>query len=477
MRNARMGIAIFVFASVLAFVVLFTLSGSLQESLRAVTGQASVQTAGTPIYLPNLPSQPNDNQLQSAEQALEESEVINEATAEVATPQVETDLPPEAFNTPIPYTPAPLPPLSNENAQLSHIAFENLQLIKIPVELHPSFGVYAWSNDSKQYLATLPTDEVIRIGDLGRYVQNVYIGNAMTNEITLWQTNADYPAWSKDGQSVYYIAMRSDGLDWQYDLYRRNASSNEAELIASEVSRPNTLHPAALELDTGELMLFDADLQPALLQQGLAQPTKLVEHELIPLRSLTEGTEPLSAAQEVNFSVAPNGRVAVLLSQQPPTYLVDIEKREQIGALNGAIYYSNYVAWTQDSQSLAYATRDGVFVYNLLSGETTTIVTRADLKLNPHESRSGFASPVWSPDEQLLLFTAFSGDWNFQINEPRPHFYPLLFVATRDGLIREVVGDQTIYSLAPDGARAIIKIWNADAQRFEKYLASVVWNQ
>lgn len=372
----------------------------------------------------------------------------------------------DAFPMPVLPTPIPTPDVHAITVpELDGIAFVNPRPLQLPVERHSSFGLVAWAPDSKRYVGTFLTSETLWIGDGGYSVSDLYMGNADTGELTLWQHNGDWPAWSRDGRSVYYLALRSDGQRFYFDLYRRTVDSGESELIVQDVGDTGT-QPSAMETEDGSLLMLNREYQPVLLRltDGKA--------EFLPLASLIGMNEIL---ERTCLSLAPDGHtVAVIPCCGKPFFVIDLAVNKIVAEIGEAADLDINVAWSADSRRLAYASRNGVFIYDLATSQVQTLVTRQDLGFPKSDPRSTFGIPIWSTDERVVLFSASTPDWGY-MTDMGSHWDNFLFAATSDGNYWKALSRDLVDRIAPDKTRAIAARWNLEIDRETKYLVDVVW--
>ncbi len=374
----------------------------------------------------------------------------------------------DAFPMPVPPTPIPTPDVHVTTVpELDRIAFVNPRPLQLPMKDHVSFGAVAWSPESQRYVGTFPSSESFWIGDLGWNIFDLYMGDANTGALALWQHNGGWPAWSRDGRSVYYLALRSDGQRFYFDLYRRAVDSEEGELIVQDVGAPYLPQPAAVETGDGRLLMLNREHQPALLH--LADE----KVELLSLASLLSLSE--IAGQKTFFSLAPDGHTVAVIPYGGPFFILDLATNQIVAELNDVADYYRNVAWSADGRRLAYASRNGVFIYNLPTGQVQALVTRQDLGFPENDPRSGFGDPVWSPDERVILFHAGTPDWRYQGTSQGNCRSSFLFAATSDGSHWKALSCYFLDSMAPGGSQAIVSDWDPEAQRETKYLVDVVW--
>jgi len=376
----------------------------------------------------------------------------------------------DAFYIAVPPTPVPTPDLQATTVpELDNIAFVNPRPLPLPLKDHVSFGAVAWSPDGKYYLGDFPGSESLWVGNVGYSVLDLYMGNADTGELTLWQHNAGWPAWSRDGRSVYYLALRSDGQRFYFDLYRRALDSEESGLVVQDVGVPYLPQPAAVETEDGSLLTLNREHQPALLR--IADENA----ELLPLASLF-GRNAI-AGQKTFFSLAPDGHTVAVVSYGAamPLYLADLTTAGIASDIQDVVGAFSNVAWSADSRRLAYASRNGVFIYDLPTGQVQALVTRQDLGFPKDDPRSGLGNLFWSPDERVVLFHAGTPDWQYQGTNQGNCRSSFLFAATSDGSYWKALSCYFLDSLVPGGSRAIVSDCDPETQRETKYLVDVIW--
>lgn len=389
-------------------------------------------------------------------------------TTPLPTPDIEPEPTGDAFPIPVPPTPIPTPDVSVTTVpELDRIAFLNPRPLQLPDEKHSSFGQVAWSPDSKRYAGTFPSSESFWIGDLGWNILDLYMGNADTGELVLWQHNGGWPAWGRDGRSVYYLALRSDGQDFYFDLYRRAIDSEESELVVQDVGDTGT-QPAVMETEDGSLLMLNREYQPVLLRLADGKA------EFLPLASLIGRNEITD--RETYLSLAPDGHtVAVIPCCGKPFFIIDLAVNKIVVEIGEAADFYSNVAWSADSRRLAYASRNGVFIYDLPTGQTRTLVTRQELGFPEDDPRSGLGNLFWSPDERVVLFGASTPSWGYMTSMRGSHWDNFLFAATGDGSHWKALWRYFLDAMAPDKTRAIVSEWNPEMDRETKYLVDVEW--
>jgi len=140
--------------------------------------------------------------------------------------------------------------------------------------------------------------------------------------------------------------------------------------------------------------------------------------------------------------------------------------------LNGPIHFQDSVAWSADSNRLAYATADGLYVYDRAAKSERVIADRASFGFPPDDPMAGFQGPVWSSDERFLLFAATTKDWMRRgILSTDMAF---LFVTPVDGTQWRAISDKAL-DVAPDKVRAIEPRREPETGRESPTLVNLIW--
>ncbi len=376
----------------------------------------------------------------------------------------------DAFRTAIPRTPAPTPNLHATTVpELDRIAFVNLRPLPASDDPLEGFGnSFTWAPDNKHYLGEWVNKELVWIGDAGYGSTSLYLGNAETGELALWQSNAGQAAWSRDGQTIYYLALRVEDQTLHFDLYRRPLRSPQSQLLARDMGVGSCYHEAALETATGGLLTLDGNRQPGQLRvndRG-AQFAPLAAHLID--RPVENRSGPYAF-----FALAPDGRTAAMGSTDKLSLLItDLATDKILVELAGKAGYAHNLAWSRNSRRLLYAIPAGVFIHDLDRQQTQAVVTGKELGFLENDWRSGFSDVFWSPDEQVVLYHAKTGDWVYDENRGSTYY---LFAATRDGSQRKTLSRDVILAMSPDKSRAIIRRWEPDAGKSKLYLVDVIW--
>lgn len=364
--------------------------------------------------------------------------------------------------------------------ELDAIELTNRQRIVLPASALPeTFGRATWSSVGTQYLAMALGDESLMIDGSGRTLGDLYLGtlHASLVQPTLIFHNVNVPWWSRDGNSVYYLSVRSDGKRFYNDLYRLNLTSMASELIISDVFTPYFSSPAAQETTDGRLLTLDREHRPSLVT------TVNGAEALTPLASILGLQEYEGTAGYV--SLAPDGHTIAFMPSlgrqveegamrsyvdrpsERPLIIADLAEYTIIDTLPGPVERFDDVAWTPDSKKLAYASysgSDGVVVYDLAEKRLTSLITRDDLGFAQGDIRSSFSTPIWSPDQKVVLFNVGTRDWDGGYT----------FAATADGATWKAISRDGIEAISPDGAWALV-YENGAYGTLTSYLAEMKW--
>jgi Tol biopolymer transport system component len=358
-------------------------------------------------------------------------------------------------------TPVPTPDLAaSTQTELDQVRVTDGTPLELPETLGQApLGLITWAPDGKRFLASAFSDESIQVGQVGYSIPDSYLGDAVTRQVIFLAHNAGWPAWSRDGQSIYYLASRENDAGVRYDLVKRSATDEAGQLILEDVGDPGT-QPAVSELADGRLVLLNRDYQTAVLEQG----------QLVAVAELVDLPAPAVAGDA--FSLAPDGTTLAIAGPDRPITLVDLAGESLIATIDAEVPASSNLAWSADSNRLAYGTTGGVFVYDRVTGSQQVIADRATFGFSDDDLMAGFHAPVWSPDQRLLLFAATSQDWM------RPGRFGVdtafEFAALADGTQLKPITDTAI-AVAPDGARAIEFRETPDTGRISPALVDISW--
>lgn len=453
------------------------------------------EAQSTPLYLPNIIREASEDAVQDAAIATPDDVVLPpNFDSDPETPDIEplTTLPPEPFRV-TPYLPVPTPDLKVTSVpELDQISITNLRpltQVNELIQINPQardFGLIAWSPDSKFFTGYITGKAKTADGDEVD-VPNLYLGNTETGELSLWSTEGVWSSWSRDGKAIYYLSPRHDGEDLAiggndrpiYDLYRRAVNASDAELVMKEVRPPYVAQLPVVETSTGSLLTLAQDHQPVLLNWN-TDISRIVEPAQQPpvVTSLLEmvgrakeiqvadGDDEASKAERIFYKIAPDGNRVAVIPMLEPFYIVDISSRSVITDIRGVPQYANNVAWSPDAQLVAYATQEGVSIYNLVTSEQRILLTSADLGAQP--GHADFVSPYWIAGGNVI-FVARSPDW---AKGPEGRVGYSSIVASSDGKYWRVLSEYSLESVSPNGRYAIGIDTDQDGNRI-RYLAEI----
>lgn len=347
---------------------------------------------------------------------------------------------------------------------LDEITLTPYQLIHTPEGTdRPVRSLFDWSPDGRYFLADKGSDEVIEIGSLGYGLADLYLGDGETGEVRLLQENAGWPSWSRDGDWIYYLTGMKDGDRPRYDLYRRSMDTGDSELVVEDVGAPDT-EQAAVEISDGRLLLLDKNYRAALFEDGV----------ITPLSTLAGVTVPQEVIYE-NYAVAPDEHTVAVFSPQAPLYLVDLDTRTLVDTVPVNIDNHRPLAWSADSRRFAFANRDGLFVYDRDSQTISPIVTRQDLGMREEDVTACFYEPIWSPNEDVLLFGAINQDW--EIIRGSTSNVGIKFAVTVDGSHLRALSDATTLALSRDKTQGLWSQWDVETWKSVRVLMTVQWRK
>jgi len=347
---------------------------------------------------------------------------------------------------------------------LDEIAFVPYQRLHSPEDAEVEGGShFGWSPDGRYFLTHKGSDKVIRIGPAGYGLADLYLGDGETGEVKFLQENAGWPSWSRDGQWIYYLTGMKAGERPRYDLYRRSLGTGESALVVEDVGAPGT-EQAAVEIGEGRLVLLDKDYRAALFENGV----------ITPLSALVGVTVPQEVVAE-NYAVAPDGHTVAVFSGQAPLYIVDIETRTLEGTAPARLDNDRPVAWSADSRRFAFANCDGLFIYNRDTQTTNPVVTRKDLGMRDEDITACFYQPIWSPNEDVLLFGTLTEDW--EITNGRNSTAGIKFAVTIDGSYLRALSDSTTLTLSRDKTRGLGSFRDVKTWESVRVLMTMVWRK
>ena len=157
---------------------------------------------------------------------------------------------------------------------------------------------------------------------------------------------------------------------------------------------------------------------------------------------------------EPGFSVSPDGSRALIYRATQPAYLIDIIGGKVEGQIDNIATPHN-VAWSNDGKRIAYTNLQGLFVYDLNTKMTNHLITSDNLGFAKESTRSGFSSPAWAFDNQVILFMVSSSDWVKPGTEDRLESYTM--AATSNGKYWKAISDSDLISVSSAGTYAIVR--------------------
>lgn len=158
---------------------------------------------------------------------------------------------------------------------------------------------------------------------------DLWIGNSKDDSLFLWQKNANMPSWSRDGDTLFYLAAGKDQDTAGLNLYKssidleRNAL-DDAELVAPQMGIPYLTQPIE-EAINDWLIAFDA--------QGMPVAIKLPEgKEQIALTQL-DGVARRTFDERTSFSLSSDGRFLALIAFNQSVDLIDLQTMAVVGEI------------------------------------------------------------------------------------------------------------------------------------------------
>ena len=396
-----------------------------------------------------------------------ETTVVEPLTTTMTLPAPTEILAPNVISTP---APIPTPDLQATTVpELDGVVLANIRPLQ-GVAANPSTSLpYAWSPDGTQFLGNAYSGESMKIGNVGYMVFDLIIGDTASGQVRILRHNAGNPAWSRDGQYVYYLAARQDDSGIHDDLYRQAIDFEAApELIVQNVGDTGQ-QPAVQETADGLLLVSNQMYQPALIQATGDTVSVVPVAEMVGIEQWGESGESACA------SLAPDGQTVVVISHDRTGYLIDLTSKVLLGDLNEMPSGCLEMTWSADSTKLTYANDQGIFVYDLRTREKRAIVSRSDLGFPDGVTEAEFARPVWLPGEQQLLFTAGTSEWYAASGD---RYY--LFVAESDGSHVRPLAPVVGRIFAGDRSQAIVdtSAWSTGYPRERGYfLVDIVQQQ
>lgn len=368
--------------------------------------------------------------------------------------------------------------------ELDNIRFVDPRLLPFLPNEHQSISTSseAWMLDDDMVLLSMPGEKPLSDGS---YTHDQYRWNLKTNQVDLWLENAQNLSWGADGETLYYLSKRIEEDSVLFDLFRYDIGRAQSELIRADIGTPFiNQSPIAQPGPDGTLVVVEKE-QPVLLrQQGDAmEATVLLE---------LPGAQP-GAWRHSDVSTSPDRQTAAVLFSSKDVhmiYLVDMKNLEVIAQFESDAAFWTNIDWGVDGRRLAVADSSGVFVYDLVTGDTRYLVRREDLEFPPVVEFGGllgsgadFVNPRWSPDGGVLLFVARCGLWAPGPTE-RSGWEPLdvsnvspteiTFAVTSDGsFIRPLSRKAIPFNLSRDRSSSWINSWDQDMP--VSYKVTIEW--
>lgn len=383
-------------------------------------------------------------------------------------------------------TPIPTPDVNKVTVpELDSIAFVNPKPLPFPEELHGLLGPIHWSPDGSHYLGVLPEGVLDENGaflaseEAIKSAPAIFVGNAQGTQFTIWKRNATSPTWSRDGESIYYLGLGGSDSGPTYDLYVQPLLSDAdgSDLVVQQVAMLDTTRPSAAEVVNNQLLTYDSQGEVVLLRLGSGELP-------IPLEASLEVDKPYQIG--ASFQASPNGELAALIPfGQESVFIVDLQtletKRIQT---SGPVSVPTNLTWSSNSASIAYASPFGVYVYDLLTDQTRTVIGRRDLGLSEvgvsETPLDGFSSPLWSPHNDVLLFLAGTRSWEESGMRSGNRMF-FLFGVTIEGGDWKVLSRYVINGMTQDGSKVVATGWPSDPEQLSgerpAHLFDIVWNR
>lgn len=401
----------------------------------------------------------------------------------------------EHFATPTPqadmgssnYTSVPWPTMVDIGEPLlDQIRFVNPRLLTLPrsdAQADAAITDWSWSPTGKQLVLMGLPGKYYQIGNEGRWEVGALLVDVDSGQITPWQANAQWPTWSRDGQSIFYQAVLTDTLDFYADLYERRLNEPAGRLLVRTVGMGDAYQPSAIDTINGDLLFINVDQQPVLLPAGVrfgqvGSPSE--KRYPLFLADLAHKPLPRNDQGEITptrFALAPNGQQVVVMPLAAPFFILDLVHYTTLAEFADEWHTTGVAAWSRDSSAVAFSNQHGVFVYDLKRQQTTALITRQDVQFPVDSFWDFFAVSTWSPDSQVVLFSVGSADWWALDRHPDAHFGVFTFGALTAGTHRRPLLAQVVRTFAPDGLHAIVEQWEQRTRRSEAYLVDVQWHR
>lgn len=343
---------------------------------------------------------------------------------------------------------------------LDQISFPLHQVLQPPAGVdRTTLGIMEWAPDSRSF--AIHGDNLTAPAELGLKsygVLDLYLGDADTGVLTLFQKNAGWASWSRDSKAVYFLTVVNDNTRPRYDLYRRALADDQPTLLVEDISGK------AVELDDGRVVVIDAMHRLAVLEDGVLTPLdKLVDFPAL------AGLMPQAV------SLAPDGHTVAVLSGNALVGLVDLDARTVEPTPPAIVNYPENIAWSRDGQRMALAMPEGILVYDRASRTTQVLVDRADLGISADDFRASFSRPIWSPDERVILFAAATEDWEVRTRLSRSAGFQ--FAVTADGSVWKGFPEGSAGQPSPDLTKGLNEYLSKKTEQRVPVLVDIRWAQ
>lgn len=466
----------------LLFIALFTVA--VIPDIRQATLRTLSQPESTPdnlIFLPFI--QDNAEELSTPESLVDGAGLPpGWVDTDPNVQDVETEGTAEAFNTPIPYTPAPTPDLNATTIpELDRIEIVDLRSVDLPAEEHSSLGLITWSPDSKQFAGVKIGNDLLEINERGQALMDLYIGSAETGQLSLKQHNAGWPLWSRDGQSIYYLTTKVEQQSFRYDLSKLDISTGKITPVADNILVPVLPKPSVQEIGKDQLLTLNSQYLPAVfrLPDLLDKPIDLAEGNSPLLRPFvgpfTKDDRTAQMYPEYTDYALSTDQRSIAISTDGFIHIIDIQTGDVTATVKTGTSYTIPIRWTPDDSALAFVNSKGIFVYELVTATATQVMSPQTLGLVNDDYRSGVSQPMWSPDGKVILFVAISPEWLTKTGFVEPQFGSFLFAVTRDGKTWRAISNSTVVSMAPDDSSVVMEEWDSALGTYQKSVARISW--
>ncbi len=391
---------------------------------------------------------------------------------------VETEGTAEAFNMPIPYPIVPIPDgQAVPGPELMEIKI--LQQLSLPSKTHSYFGDIAWSPDSQVF-----------VGHYAAWMNgldedHLYMGNVETGKLSLVQKNGTWPTWSRDGNYIYYLAPRRDGTYVTvnefisrpyFDLYRQLVSSDINELLLENVAPPQIGAAQVIESASEALVMVDNSSQIVLMPTANSLIEAAKQRQIaLPLAILdaTANNKPSDNTSPAAFSISPDGKTMISIHLNAMSPIFSLETYQQIGEIAG-LESSVNVAWSSGGNQIAYTNRQGLWIYEMDTGDSRVLATTKQMGFLDNDTRGGFAWPAWLEGDERLLFVVLNRDWvdrNHAANDVNLDYYTYtISIYNRQS---KALGRFAIESVSPDKKYAIVQQLDYGTGYFTSAVATI----